>query len=569
MAALCRAAHDEGITDPRDVATWVQAAMGRRDAMRGMLGAALVAGGCGSGDDGNAADSSGSTDDTGGPDGPRIAIIGGGTAGLHCAHRLREVGVDAIVYESSDRAGGRMYTARGMFPDGQVAELGGEFIDTVHQTLFDLAEEFEIQIDLREDSFGPNTTKDTWWVDGNAVPEATVIEQFAPLAPLFDSLVEMADNDEDAYAMLDAIPLSQWLDDNVPDAELHSILANAYRGEYGLELDQQSALNLIYLIGTSTDEFEIFGISDERFHTHTGSGTFPEKLAEALEGYVHTGVALVRARDREGGGYVLGFDGASGPMEVEADHLVFALPFTRLRQVDLTALTLTDEKRQVIAELGYGTNAKVMGAFMSRYWRTQYDAAGSVTSDLPLQQTWDTSVGQPGESGLLTNFLGGDQGVASGEGEAEAWYTSVVVPGIDQVYPGAGAQYLAGTAVRMHWPTYEHNLGSYACYRPGQWAFYGLEGAREGNVHFCGEHTSLEYQGFMEGAAETGALVAAAILMDLGIAMSERHRRMVEPKLALPHPAVHGKLPERPRWAQRQRALVRPHPTAIAMRTRS
>jgi monoamine oxidase len=298
MVALCRAARDEGITDPRDVEVWVRDAMGRRDAMRGMLGAALVASGCGSGEAGNAADSSGSSDDTGGPEGPRIAIIGGGTAGLHCAHRLREVGVDAIVYESSDRAGGRMYTARGMFPDGQVAELGGEFIDTVHQTLFDLAEEFDIQIDLREDSFDPGTVLDTWWVEGMAVPESTVLALFAPLAPLLDSLVEMADNDEDAYAMLDAIPLSQWLDDNVEDDRLRAILGNAYRGEYGLELDQQSALNLIYLIGTDTDEFHIFGISDERFHTHLGSGTFPEKLAEALEGYVHTGVALVRARSR-------------------------------------------------------------------------------------------------------------------------------------------------------------------------------------------------------------------------------------------------------------------------------
>ena len=60
----------------------------------------------------------------------------------------------------------------------------------------------------------------------------------------------------------------------------------------------------------------------------------------------------------------------------------------------------------------------------------------------------------------------------------------------------------------------------------------------------------------MEGAAETGALVAAAILDDLGLVPSEIHRRIVERKLVLPHPAIDGRLPARPRWCARQRQLA-------------
>jgi monoamine oxidase len=69
----------------------------------------------------------------------------------------------------------------------------------------------------------------------------------------------------------------------------------------------------------------------------------------------------------------------------------------------------------------------------------------------------------------------------------------------------------------MHWPSYEHVKGSYASYKVGQWEFFGTEGAREGNQHFCGEHCSEDFQGFMEGGAETGAMVAAEVLDDLGI----------------------------------------------------
>jgi len=63
----------------------------------------------------------------------------------------------------------------------------------------------------------------------------------------------------------------------------------------------------------------------------------------------------------------------------------------------------------------------------------------------------------------------------------------------------------------MHWPSVEHTRGSYACYLPGQASFSGLEGARAGNLHFCGEHTSVDFQGYMNGGAETGERVAAEL----------------------------------------------------------
>ena len=83
------------------------------------------------------------------------------------------------------------------------------------------------------------------------------------------------------------------------------------------------------------------------------------------------------------------------------------------------------------------------------------------------------------------------------------------------------AAYLANSAVRQHWPTMPFALGSYACYRPGQAAFSGSEGVAEGRLHFCGEHTSVDFQGYMEGGAESGARAAREILVDLGLAQPE------------------------------------------------
>lgn len=106
----------------------------------------------------------------------------------------------------------------------------------------------------------------------------------------------------------------------------------------------------------------------------------------------------------------------------------------------------------------------------------------------------------------------------------------------------------------MHWPSYEHTLGSYTCYRPGQWSFWGQEGVREGNLHFCGEHTSADFQGWMEGGAETGALVAAEILENLQLEPSAELAQLLSVKTLLPQPAFkHGATA---RLSYRERRLV-------------
>lgn len=220
-----------------------------------------------------------------------------------------------------------------------------------------------------------------------------------------------------------------------------------------------------------------------------------------------------------------GSTGCPKNFQFTAEHVVFAIPFTALRQVDLN-VTLPDDKLRVIWELGYGTNAKLLGGFTTRVWREQCNASGSAFTDNGLQITFDGTEEQPGPAGVLTNFLGGNAGVEMGNGDAEDRYLEAL-PLIDQILPGTSAAYVPGSAVRLHWPSIPLFQGSYTCFRPGQTSFFGIEGRREGNLHFCGEHTSLDFQGFMEGAAETGASMATEILTDLGVELPTGLRRML------------------------------------------
>ena len=61
-----------------------------------------------------------------------------------------------------------------------------------------------------------------------------------------------------------------------------------------------------------------------------------------------------------------------------------------------------------------------------------------------------------------------------------------------------------GRATVDFWPDYPWTRGSYSCWRVGQYtAFAGIEGRPEGNTHFTGEHTSIDFQGYLSGAVET------------------------------------------------------------------
>ena len=488
----------------------------RRELLRAGAGAAAVApivglgagtslfgAGCGDNVDGSA----------------HVAVIGGGAAGLMAARTLLAGGVDVTVYEASGRTGGRMFTRTGLFPDNKVVELGGELIDTGHQLMRLLVDEFDLTLDdLVAD--GAGLRADTYHFGGNVIAEATLVNEFTPLAARMAAAVTASDADEAEFSRLDNMSIPDWLGGEgmlAPTSLIRRVLERAYVGEYGLEVDEQSIFNLLYLIDhEEPDPFRIYGDSDERYHVREGSQAVVDGLAAALTGRIELEHELVALAVDSDGKPRLTFDTAGGSVEVTVDRAVIAIPFTTLRRVDLDGAELSDQKRQMIQQMGYGTNSKLMMGFSSRPWRTTSSATGSSVSDIgDLQGTWETSRGYGGTVGVLTNFTGGDRGVAIGQGSAEE-RAAEVLPWLNGVFPGSQAAYMAGSAVRQHWPSAPFALGSYACYRPGQAGFSGSEGESEGNLHFCGEHTSVDFQGYMEGAVETGVRAADEILTSLG-----------------------------------------------------
>src|SRR5208283_709073 len=132
--------------------------------------------------------------------------------------------------------------------------------------------------------------------------------------------------------------------------------------------------------------------------------------------------------------------------------------------------------------------------------------------DLGPQNAWDTTRGQAGPYGLITNYTGGDAAsnfvtpapYLNASTPSVAGYAKVFAQTYDKPFPGS-ADLWNGRAI-LSTPFRDPNLLlSYSYWRVGQYtSFAGYEGVAQGLIHFAGEHCSLNFQGFMEGAAEEG-----------------------------------------------------------------
>ncbi len=453
---------------------------------------------------------------------PRIAVVGAGLAGLCTADALRQAGYAATVYEASSRLGGRCWTLRGAFADGQIVEHGGELIDQSHTAIRQLAQKLGLKLDnlLQAEPAG---TEMGGYFDGAAYSYAEMSVDLNGAWQKIHKDVSAASYPTTwaSYTQrgweLDHMSIVDWIEESIPGgmaSKLGQLLDVAYTIEYGGDSSEQSALNLLYLLGYSGQgTFRIFGPSNEKYHVSGGNDQIVARLADRLPGQIATGMELVAIRKGQST-YTLTFRSGSGTTTVTADRVVLALPFSILRSsVDLSKAGFEPRKLTAIREQGMGTNSKLHVQFSSRFWNG-LGSNGETFSDTGYQNTWEVTRGQPGASGILVDYTGGAIGASFGSGTPQTRARKFLAQ-LEPVLPGATAAW-NGKASIDHWTASPWTKGSYSYWKVGQYtSFAGFEAARQGGCHFAGEHTSLDFQGYLNGAVESGQRAAAEILADL------------------------------------------------------
>ncbi|MBX9806332.1 MAG: FAD-dependent oxidoreductase [Flavobacteriaceae bacterium] len=462
--------------------------------------------------------------------GKKVVVVGAGIAGLNAAYQLSKAGIKATIYEADGRLGGRILTHYDDSLDmGIYPEFGGDFIDSNHEDMIGLAREFKLELtDMYSESKAAHLRHETFFFDGRHISEQEIIKEFKKIVPKLNKSIKSLGEDYDTPAalVLDKMTLKDFINSLVCAQWLKDIFTAAFIAEFGLDTSEQSAINMLDMLDTDTKEgFKVFGDSDEKYRIKKGNSTLIEHLGEKLEGSIVMNSILTAISNKDGK-YTLSFKDKE---DVQADYVILTIPFTMLRNVKMELSEMTAEKMNSIQELGYGQNNKLFLGYENRPWREGKNKFYGYLFHKDIHDGWDSSSVKSKENkkGVYCCFFGGDPSiqlsdVAVKNPYAPSWHVwktdlpqnelDKYVGEMEQVFPGSKSTY-SNKHVFASWSSYPFVKASYTCPKPGQWNTAMLHTSEPiGDVYFAGEHCSVDYQGFMNGAAETGRLAAEQII---------------------------------------------------------
>jgi monoamine oxidase len=432
-----------------------------------------------------------------------VLVAGAGLAGLAAARDLAGLGAAVTVIEARDRIGGRIWTIRDGFVEGQYAEGGGDLIDDAQGTIRDLCQELGLTLTrILRGGFGYVGAATGGKPHVASRDAARRWERLGKRLADVGRPYRLAEQrwDSPIAADLARRPVSAWLDEIHADQELRSTVSGL-RGFFLADPDELSLLALV-------DQFAADGtaLPGKMYRIEGGNDRLAMALAAPLGDHLHLDTELVAVSHR-GASVRATVKRRRAAAPITCDYLVFALPATVLRRVPITP-ALPAQQHDAISRLSYGRATKTLLQFSQRFWRSP-GRPRAFGSPLDFGALWEANEQQRGRPGILALLAGG--------GASEASQDILAREG-PEGFVGAldwlGSRRAALLASRqIVWENDPLARGGYAYFDPAFEPELRTWLARpSGRLFFAGEHTSVRWQGYMNGAIESGRRAAAEVL---------------------------------------------------------
>jgi monoamine oxidase len=435
-------------------------------------------------------------------DGVSVLVAGAGLAGLAAARDLLLMGADVTVVEARDRPGGRVWTIRDGFAEGQHAEAGGDLIEESQREICRLVEEVGLKLTrILRGGWGyarPDSGGRTRIVQRRASRGwERLTGALAPLAETYRLAEQRWDSPIAVHLARRSV--AQWLEDSRADEELRATAAGL-RGFFLADPEELSLLALIDQFASSAPPG-----SETTYRIQGGNDRLASVLAAALGARLRLGCELVAVSHR-GRGVRASVKSGRSTSQIRADYIVLTLPATLLRRVPITP-ALPVQQHDAIARLQYGRATKTLLQFSRRFWRIPARPR-AFGSPLPHGAVWEGNEEQRGRTGILSLLAGG--------AASDATNDIIAKDGPDALARSLewlGSKRAELVASRhVPWDADPWARGGYAYFDPGFDPTLRAWLARPfGRLFFAGEHTSVGSQGYMNGAVESGRRAAAEV----------------------------------------------------------
>jgi monoamine oxidase len=440
-----------------------------------------------------------------------VVVIGAGLAGLTAARKLTEAGLRVVVLEARDRVGGRTWTITAS--DGTPLDLGGQYVGPTQHRMLALARSVGMTPFKIYDQGKHLVYRQNWRPTSTGVlplRHPHVVLEFGAVLFRLNRLARTVPLEAPWKApsavKWDAQTFASWMNAHVLLKGTRDLLALATQSVFACEPADVSFLHVLFYIRSAGTFEELIsvpkGAQERRFHE--GAQTVSQRVAASLGERVILNAA-VRSIHQDQELVTV----QAETLTVTANKAIVALPPTlagRIRYVPaLPAL-----RDQLFQRIPMGTVIKFHCRYPTPFWREQ-GLSGQVVSDSgPVRITFDNSP-EAGIPGMLLGFVEGNEGRYWAQQSAEKRKEAIV----SCLVRYFGKQALSPEEyLEQNWAEEEYSRGCYAGYMPtGVWTSLG-QFLREpvGHLHWAGTETATVWNGYMDGAIQSGERVACEIL---------------------------------------------------------
>jgi len=419
-----------------------------------------------------------------------VIIIGAGLAGLSAAYELTKKGIKVTVIEGRNRLGGRVFTNKLQGSD-LFTELGADWVGASHIRMQNLCK--ELNLTLVDNSFDYSLILDNKFYSKENYPVNEIWKK--KYNDLLASFKKLSLNERKPFDKIDWWRYLKSQDIPSVQLDIHELEDSTDFGESIRHISAAMAL-------------EEFGQSDENdemdFKVKGGNGKIAQALADKIGSEkILLNKKVAKINQKLNSVEVICHDGTV----YNGNKIICCVPIWSIMNIIWNPV-LPAIQMDAIRQLEYSRVVKNTVVFKERFWK---DDSTSILTDTLSHYIFHSTKTQSSTKGTLTSYAVGDKAYVLSKMNDQH-----IVKELCEVLKPAYGDILKyvddGKVYSYYWGSDEYTQGAFAIYRTGQWYELRKEiGKMHNNTLFAGEHLA-NWQGFMEGAVQTGQDAAFALL---------------------------------------------------------